>query len=987
MRTRVLTLTLTLVAAVMTGVPLAPAALAATPFHDGDPATTERLAQLDPTRAAVDVSRARFADHDGAGRHAAFAVLSRDDVFADSLAASALTSEAPLLFTRTASLTAETLAELQRVLPPSGRVYLLGGPAAISNDVADELRDRGFDVRRLAGQTRVETAMAVADLVRALYGDGPVLIARAWGLAPGHSAGWADSVSGGGDAADRRIPVLVTRTDTLDAGVAAWLDRDGPSEIILLGGTAALSDGVAAALPGSRRVWGQDRTGTAAAIAAELWGVAPSGTRSYILTNVDGSNGWAFGATAAGLAADGDVPILLVRHFVSSELRRAVAACGTPEVDLLVVGDGTVVNGSVREEVDALDGLGCGPDRTIVNRSPRLATFDGCPDLLAHVRELAGERVGPYGFDGYGPVAVDVMPIEGDARFDQPTGAPAAEAGDAAAPTSGDVIGTNVQEVGVDEPDLVKTDGSVAAVAAGTAVHLVDLTGAAPRVASTLEAGWGSELLLRGDRLLVLSTAYRGPQPVPLGRPALVEPGDPYGVTATTLRLYDIANPDAPTLLETVELDGQYRSARLIGDTARVVVQTGPHDLVFGYPQDSSREALIASAEHNRAVIDAAPIESWVPGYVVIAPDGARTDEATIPCGDIGRPPRFGGLGMIGVFTLDLSAGVTPTSSAGVLGSGEFVYASPDQLVVATSRWGAWEPWLVQGDVTTELHAFDISAPTSTTYLASGRVAGYLYSQFALSERGGLLRVASTSEAFWSADVERPQSESRVTVLERRGGEYVPIGLVDGLGKGERIHSVRFFDDFAAVVTFRQVDPLYLIDLATPTAPRVTGELKVTGFSSYLHLARDGLLLGVGQEATDEGVVIGPQVSTFDISDRTDPRQVGRVVFRPGWSEVQSDHRAFQYVPSLGRALVPLYEYESPQFTGAVAVDVSAGGSVAEAGRLTQPSSGSGSTTVGPQIRRTFVVGDTLYTVSDQGLGAHDLDTLARTSHLTFPTG
>ncbi len=107
-------------------------------------------------------------------------------------------------------------------------------------------------------------------------------------------------------------------------------------------------------------------------------------------------------------------------------------------------------------------------------------------------------------------------------------------------------------------------------------------------------------------------------------------------------------------------------------------------------------------------------------------------------------------------------------------------------------------------------------------------------------------------------------------------------------------------------------------------------------------------------------------------------------MFRQGSSEVQSDHRAFQYVPALGRALVPLYEYESPQFNGAVAVDVDGDGDVSEAGRTEHPSDAERGGS--PQIRRTFVVDNTLYTVSHAGLGTHDLGTLLRTHYLAFPT-
>src|SRR5439155_18196615 len=146
----------------------------------------------------------------------------------------------------------------------------------------------------------------------------------------------------------------------------------------------------------------------------------------------------------------------------------------------------------------------------------------------------------------------------------------------------------------------------------------------------------------------------------------------------------------------------------------------------------------------------------------------------------------------------------------------------------------------------TQIHKFDISAP-SAVYLASGTVDGTVLNQFSMSEYAGNLRIATTSGPV-SEFPSQALSRSAVSVFAQRAGALVQIGRVGGLGAGQRIYAVRFIGPVAYVVTFRQIDPLYTIDLRNPYAPRVVGQLHIPGFSSYLHPIGDGRLLGVGEE-------------------------------------------------------------------------------------------------------------------------------------------
>jgi hypothetical protein len=185
------------------------------------------------------------------------------------------------------------------------------------------------------------------------------------------------------------------------------------------------------------------------------------------------------------------------------------------------------------------------------------------------------------------------------------------------------------------------------------------------------------------------------------------------------------------------------------------------------------------------------------------------------------------------------------------------------------------------------------------------------------------------------------------------------------------------------------VDPLYVVDLSDPTRPEVAGELKVQGYSAYLHPLGDGLLLGVGQDATRRGQVTGTQLSIFDVSDPSLPRRLDRVQVSDGQSEVEWDHHAFLYWEPEGLVVVPLTVYRWDEasgtedlFVGALAARVR-DGRIQVAGRLTQRG-GSGKDWGMLQVRRSLVVGDLLLTVSEAGVEAADLHTLKDVAWVPF---
>ncbi len=246
----------------------------------------------------------------------------------------------------------------------------------------------------------------------------------------------------------------------------------------------------------------------------------------------------------------------------------------------------------------------------------------------------------------------------------------------------------------------------------------------------------------------------------------------------------------------------------------------------------------------------------------------------------------------------------------------------------------------------TLIHKFSLGANGTASYEASGEVPGQLLNQFSMSEYEGDLRVATTTTS-WDGTT---PSTSAVRVLRPAGNELTQIGIVDGLGTTEQIYAVRFLGTQAYVVTFRQTDPLYVVDLSDPAAPALSGELKIPGYSSYLHPVGDGLLLGVGQGGTDDGRIQGTQLSLFDVHDPANPVQLSTLAIG-GFSEAEWDHHAFLYWPEDGTIVLP----SSPGWNNCgIAVDCLASG-------ITNPAGG----VVVAQLEGTTLVGRG--TISSQG--------------------
>ena len=654
-----------------------------------------------------------------------------------------------------------------------------------------------------------------------------------------------------------------------------------------------------------------------------------------------------------------------------------------------------------------------------------LSGFDECGALLDYLQGEALERVGPYGLDYDGPrFAENQMEATAttwasteewaeDADFSpdfaaesasfaatattSPMAAAASRAPASPAPTEGaDYSGTNVQVEGVDEADIVKTDGrSIIGISNSGELWIADVTQPVPRLRGrlTLRDGDFIELYLAGDRVFAIGSSSVGINPPGSGglyfsrAQGDMEGGiDEHGsAVATTVPQFqfedalviteiDIADLDNPRIMRHLRVEGRYISSRSANGYARVVVSSSAEELGFVRPSSQSNLSEASAKRFNQLLIQESTLDQWLPDYNLHAANGETISSGQLlDCDKVYAPSMFSGFNQVSVLSFATGESLRLRDAASTLADGEMVYASPANLYVSQvmDDFDARRE-----DAGTVIHKFSLSDSGSADYEASGAVVGSPLNQYAFHEYDGRLFVATTSGE-WS------DSESFVTVLEDDGRALRQIGKVGDLGRGEDIYAVRYIGDKAYVVTFRQTDPLYVIDLSDPTDPTTEGELKITGYSAYLHPVGDDLLLGVGREATNRGRVTGAKVSLFDVSDPADPRTLDTLVVEGGSSEVEWDARAFLWWEPKKLAVVPVSDWND---SGALALRVTADAGSAEieqVARITHETRGSRTR----EILRSIVIQDDLWTLSGNYLQANDLETLDRRAWLDIPGG
>ena len=454
-------------------------------------------------------------------------------------------------------------------------------------------------------------------------------------------------------------------------------------------------------------------------------------------------------------------------------------------------------------------------------------------------------------------------------------------AAESAAPAAGGAFGgggadgsgrlsvLNVQEAGVDEADLVRTLGRLLLVTDGSKVHIVDTANGLSLVSTIRTNAAVRGLHLAGSWLAILldipgssADGWGGPVPFPL-----LSTRDAWsGSSGFAVEVYFLGDPAAPQRTGGYRLDGYLQTSRVVDGVLHLVAQT-----------------WVGAVEGEGGLPGA------VPGVAGVGADGsvgARLPAASAI--NTWHSPGLTGQSLTSIYSLGLANAAAGVESLNVAGSVDIVYASARALYLVQQFWG---------DLTgADIHKFDLSGGR-VSYRASGRVDGQMVGQYALGEHDGVLRVATESVRV----VEQPVSGrdnaqimiwipperlgANVFCLREQAGGSSPtgvslvvVGQVRGIAPGESIFASRFVGPRGFLVTFERVDPLFTLDLSDPTSPRVVGELKIPGFSSYVLPLGEQLLFGIGQYVDETRPFPAPeglQTSLFDVGDFARPRQIG----------------------------------------------------------------------------------------------------------------
>lgn len=416
---------------------------------------------------------------------------------------------------------------------------------------------------------------------------------------------------------------------------------------------------------------------------------------------------------------------------------------------------------------------------------------------------------------------------------------------------------TNVQVEGVDEADIIKTDGEYIYYIAREKLHIVSAAKGNMELASVTGRKdiIPVEMYLAENKLIVVSTvrgiASNEQADSPIGSPDIWI-DDAFYANDTIIEIFDIADKKNPTLITSYEQKGAYNTSRMIQDNLYLITSYQNYDK----PENED------------------DYESYVPSYKV------DDEKHFVSASDICIPGKIDSPNYAICAGLDINSSEPLISIKATLGYSGDVYASSDNIYLTT-------PVYTSNQYRTTIIKFSLDNGNIDKEI-NATVPGNIVNQFSMDEYNDTFRIATTSYS---------QKESAtVTNLFILDMDLNEIGSLTDLAKGEQIYSVRFDGDTAYIVTFYQTDPLFTIDLSAPTSPTVKDELKITGFSTYMHRWEDNLLLGFGQEATEDGIVTGLKLSMFDVSDESNAVEADKVMLNPegnfDYSEALYNHKA-----------------------------------------------------------------------------------------------
>ena len=635
-----------------------------------------------------------------------------------------------------------------------------------------------------------------------------------------------------------------------------------------------------------------------------------------------------------------------------------------------------------------------------IESSVGLTAFTDCAELEQYIEDTAvrqmRNQLDSENFVG----GIDVLAAPPEAARGNAT--------QSAAPT--DYTRTNTQVAGVDEADFVKTNGTHIFTLSGRKLYIAKSWPAAElAVLADVEIeGHPAEMFLEEDttRVSVISDVggfYAD------GRMAFEGFAcSPWGCGShrmtTKVTVIDASDPAAPRVTGETYIPGAYQSSRRIDHALRLVINdqlSYPDDVRMwpdaeGIWDDEGRmeDALAELADKNEAILRSQSLADWLP-------DGANKIGSELravgyTCTDFSRPNAPMELGLTTIATIDTADLSIAPQRTSIVARTHLTYASRDALYLAGGHWWWW-PRPGQRDWT-YLFKLDLRDPTTAPLVAAGGVDGHIINQFAIDEHQGNLRVATTIAARVEDDDNpwgRVETTNRMTVLEHSGDALSVLGRTRDVATGERIYSARFVADKGFMVTFRQVDPLFTVDLSDPRNPEIVGELKVPGFSTYIHPIDDDHLLtiGVHVDETSPFAARTVKLTLFDVSDFAHPTEKFTQVVGTayGWSEAVYEHKAFNYFAARGLLAIPFSDWMPNRSGGAywndfvsqvrvfeidVDTGITAKGGLAMDDLYRTEGDSQWQWWWSPWVRRSVMADGYVYAISDAGIRVAQVDAL-----------
>ncbi|HWP96715.1 MAG TPA: beta-propeller domain-containing protein [Syntrophomonadaceae bacterium] len=551
---------------------------------------------------------------------------------------------------------------------------------------------------------------------------------------------------------------------------------------------------------------------------------------------------------------------------------------------------------------------------------------------------------------------------------------------------------TNTQVEGVDEADLVKTDGQYIYQVNGSRVLIIRaLPASQMQVAAEIKMDDSSfnpqEIYVDAGRLVLIGQSSQGPfyEPYLEDRKSFAPPL--YPTNTTRALIYDISDPGHPYRIREVALEGSYLSSRKIGSSLYLVSNRPINTYRIQNDDQLLQPCYLDSAAGNTMK----PIDYdkifYFPGYVY---------------------PNYI---MVAAVDLDSTKGIDVQS---YLGRGDNIYASTNRLYIALTSYAyetkrSGDSAYLAPENKTLLHCFDLKNG-SIQYAAQGEVPGTIINQFSMDEYQGCFRIATTTGEAW-----QQTSQNNIYILDE---SLAITGRLEGIAPGEKIYSTRFMGNRAFMVTFRTVDPFFVIDLSNPEQPAILGKLKIPGFSDYLHPYDENHIIGFGKDTVELKDVSGDnrayyqglKVALFDVSDVNNPVEMSRQIIgdRGTDSELLTNHKALLFSRDKNLLAFPVTvmttgkenqttnqtppPYGSFSFQGAYIYHVDLENGLQFKGRISHLSSEDYSKAgdywydSDRNVQRILFINDTIYTLSRAMIQAHNLPYLIWTGNLILPT-